>query len=267
MDGPTLLQAERITALCRPDARKMAIEIIAETGSTNADLLARIDALAAPVLLIAEKQTAGRGRAGRTWHASPEASLTFSLAWKFARQTRDLAGLPLAVGVAVAEALASFGWNAALKWPNDVLLDGRKLAGVLIETANRREGDGTWAVIGIGINLAMPEDLAACIGIPASGLDAPIDRHALMAALLDGLCQTFILFDAEGFTPFAERWNARHAHADLPVTIADCGQTAHEGIARGVDESGRLLLDVATGRIAITAGDVSLRIRAGETVS
>src|SRR6185312_6038226 len=164
MDGSTLLQAERIAALRCADARKTAIEIVAETGSTNADLLVRIGGLDGPLLLIAERQTAGRGRAGRTWHASPEASLTFSLAWKFSRQTRDLAGLPLAVGVALAEALAAFGWDAALKWPNDVLLDGRKLAGILIETANRRDGEGAWAVIGIGINLAMPEDLAARIG-------------------------------------------------------------------------------------------------------
>lgn len=267
MNGSTLLQAGRIAALRRKDAQKAAIEIVAETGSTNADLLARIGDLAAPLLLIAEKQTAGRGRAGRAWQSSPEASLTFSLAWKFARQTRDLVGLPLAVGAVLAETLEASGWKAALKWPNDVLLDGRKLAGVLIETASVRDGEGACAVIGIGINLAMPEELAARIGIPAAGLGAPTDRHALMATLLDNLCDACVLFDEESFAPFAERWNRRHAHADAAVMITDRAQTLYEGIARGVDESGRLLLDTPAGCVAVTAGDVSLRARTSEAVS
>ena len=113
-------------------------DFVAETGSTNADLLARAAAstsgLDGPVLLLAGSQTAGRGRAGRSWQSAPDASLTFSLAWKFDRALPQLVGLPLAVGVAIAEALHACGLDARLKWPNDVLLDGRKLAGILIET-------------------------------------------------------------------------------------------------------------------------------------
>jgi BirA family biotin operon repressor/biotin-[acetyl-CoA-carboxylase] ligase len=260
------LQSEFIAALRRPDAHPVTIEGVAETGSTNADLLARIDALAGPLLLVAENQTAGRGRAGRTWHASPEASLTFSLAWKFARPIHGLTGLPLAVGVVISETLMPFGLDASLKWPNDVLLDGRKLAGVLIETAARRD-EGTWAVIGIGVNLAMPESLAARIGSPVAAFGAPVDRHALMAALLDGLCDMLAVFDAEGFAPFTERWNNRHAHAGLGVAIIDHGRNLHEGIAGGVDDNGCLLLDTEQGRIVVTAGDVSLRALVSENIS
>lgn len=235
---------------------------MAETGSTNADLLARLDRLASPVLLVASMQTAGRGRAGRAWHSAPEATLTFSLAWRFGRPLQTLTGLPLAVGVALAETLASFDVEARLKWPNDVLKDGGKLAGILIETAavgSARSG-GIWAVVGIGLNLAMPARLAAQIGRPGAAMATlPIDRNRLMAALLNGLSAMLAEFDGAGFAAFAARWNRLHAYAGRQVVILDGGQALHQGIAAGVDDSGRLLLDTAKGRIAIVAGDVSLR--------
>src|SRR4051794_36823048 len=103
------LSAQRIAVSRRSAALPLDIEVIAETGSTNADLLSRLDSLQAPLLLVAERQTAGRGRAGRSWHSEPGATLTFSLAWKFERPLQALAGLPLAVGVAIAEALGWFG--------------------------------------------------------------------------------------------------------------------------------------------------------------
>ena len=96
------LSRQRLTALCRPAAQQVAIQIVAETGSTNADLLAALDQLSAPALLAAENQTAGRGRAGRTWQSAPGATLTFSLAWKFKRPVHALVGLPLAAGVVIA---------------------------------------------------------------------------------------------------------------------------------------------------------------------
>src|SRR3954471_1030166 len=134
VDMSHALSAQRLAALCRPAAQQVAIEVVAETGSTNADLLARIDGLVTPVLLVAEWQTAGRGRAGRNWQSEAGTGLTFSLAWKFQRPLAELTGLPLAVGVALAEVLALFQVPVQLKWPNDVLKDGGKLAGVLIET-------------------------------------------------------------------------------------------------------------------------------------
>jgi BirA family biotin operon repressor/biotin-[acetyl-CoA-carboxylase] ligase len=239
-------------------ARQVAIEIVDQTGSTNADLLARASSLAGPVLLLARSQTAGRGRAGRPWQSAPGASLTLSLAWKFERALPQLVGLPLAVGVAIADALHACGVDARLKWPNDVLLDERKLAGILIETAAAR--DGIWAIIGIGINLTVPQDLAERIGSPATGLPplaaAPED---LLAALLNTLAQALTEFGIAGLASFTSRWNALHAWTGQQVAVLDHGQARQQGTAIGIDDSGRLLIDSADGRVAVLSGDVTLR--------
>jgi BirA family biotin operon repressor/biotin-[acetyl-CoA-carboxylase] ligase len=240
----------------------VAVEVVHETGSTNADLLARAPTLDAPVLLVAENQTAGRGRAGRSWLSSADGSLTFSLAWHFTGGPQRLLGLPLAVGVALAETLGRLGVQVQLKWPNDLLKDGNKLAGILIET-QAGAGGGIWAVIGIGLNLVMPEDLEQQIGrtVADAAWLARMDRDALMAALLDGLAAMLREFDQAGFAPFCPRWNLRHAWQGATVRIIDRGEVLHEGLAAGVDDGGRLLLDTAGGRITIVAGDVSLRVK------
>ncbi len=261
-DMNSALSIEQINAFCNAEAQRVAMTLVAETGSTNADLLAGIENFAAPQLLIAEAQTAGKGRAGRAWHSEPGATLTFSLAWKFNLPTHALLGLPLAVGVVITEALAQFEVDAGLKWPNDVLLGGKKVAGVLIETAVAKEAarDQVWAVIGIGINIVMPERLAALIGRPvAAASRLQEDRNRVLAALLNGLVDAASLFEAQGFRAFRERWNQRHAYSGQQVVIVDRGQMLHEGRAAGVDDSGRLLLDTSNGQIAVVAGDVSLR--------
>jgi len=241
----------------------VAVEVVGETGSTNADLLARAPGLSAPLLLIAEHQTAGRGRAGRSWLSEPGNALTFSLAWRFEGGLQRLTGLPLAVGVALAETLAALGQPVQLKWPNDVLKDGDKLAGILVETAARTDG-ATWAVIGIGLNLIMPDAMEQRIGRPVAAVPwlARMDRDALMAALLDGLAGALAQFAHGGFAAFAARWNLLHAWQGEAVTLLDRGELLHEGRAAGVDDAGRLLLDTAQGRVAIVAGDVSLRMKA-----
>lgn len=257
------LSTERIVSLRRHAAQHVDVVLVAETGSTNTDLLASLGPEFSPTLLIAEKQTAGRGRSGRAWHSSEGASLTFSLAWKFHCPIQKLVGLPLAIGVALAEALAVFDVYVQLKWPNDVLRDGKKLAGILIETGtvNNPEKEEVWAVIGVGLNLAMPEMLEAAIGEPAA--DAPwlaqMDRSDLMAALLNSMSESLILFENAGFEPFMSRWNKLHAFAGMPVRILDRGQVLHEGLARGVDASGYLMLETGAGPVAVLAGDVSLR--------
>jgi BirA family biotin operon repressor/biotin-[acetyl-CoA-carboxylase] ligase len=249
-------------------AAPITIEVVAETGSTNADLLVRLDGLKGATLLIAECQSAGRGRAGRSWLSAPGASLTFSLAWKFDGPLHKLLGLPLAVGVALADSMIELGVPVTLKWPNDVLKDGAKLAGILIETRSGTSANAaaaTWAVIGIGINLLLPDALEALIERPAACAPwlAQMDRNRLMAALLTHLAQTLTQFEAAGFAAFQHRWNLLHAHQGQQVVIVDRGQIVHEGICCGVDHLGRLLLENAGARIEIVSGDVSLRLKQG----
>lgn len=255
----SILNSGQISALCRPAAGRVAVRVVEETGSTNADLMAALPGLSGPQLLIARHQTAGRGRAGRTWQSEAGKSLTFSLAWKFDRPIHALVGLPLAVGVALGEAFAGLGVEVGLKWPNDVLLQGRKAAGILIESA--AAGAGSWAVIGIGINLSLDTDGLARIDRPAASLAAlaQTDRNLLMATLVSALAESLDIFGQQGLSPFTERWNRLHAYAGQPVVILENGRVLHEGIGAGVDEIGRFLLDTGAGRVAVMAGDVSLR--------
>jgi BirA family biotin operon repressor/biotin-[acetyl-CoA-carboxylase] ligase len=254
------MNAQQIMALSHAG---VAVEVVAETGSTNADLLNRACTLQGPLLLVAEHQTAGRGRAGRSWLSAPGHSLTFSLAWKFEGGVQKLTGLPLAVGTALAETLGRLGQPVQLKWPNDVLKDGDKLAGILVETASADSG-GVWAVIGIGLNLAMPDELEQQIGRSVAAVPwlARMERDTLLAAILDGLAEALRSFEKSGFAAFSARWNLLHGWQGQLVTILDRGEVLHEGLAAGVDDAGRLLLDTESGRMTIVAGDVSLRIKA-----
>ncbi len=267
MSAPVALSGAAIARAAQL-ADHVAIEVVADTGSTNADLLARLDNLSGATLLIAERQSAGRGRAGRSWLSAPGASLTFSLAWKFNGPLHKLLGLPLAVGVALADSMIELGVPVTLKWPNDVLKDGAKLAGILIETRSCTAGNApaaTWAVIGIGINLLLPDALEAQIERPAACAPwlAQMDGNQLMAALLTHLAQALARFDAAGFAAFQQRWNLLHAHQGQEVTIIDRGQVVHEGICCGVDHLGRLLLESGGERLEIVSGDVSLRVKQG----
>ncbi|WP_317201990.1 biotin--[acetyl-CoA-carboxylase] ligase [Janthinobacterium sp.] len=255
-----ILTGAAIGARCAASAAHVAIEVVAETGSTNADLLARAAALPGPTLRIALQQTAGRGRAGRPWLSEPGATLMFSLAWQFKGPLQRLVGLPLAVGVALAETLAALGAPVKLKWPNDLIKDGSKLAGILVET-QVGAGGSVWAVVGLGLNLLMPDKLESAIGRSAAALPwlAQMERNELMAQLLSRLAGALAEFDDTGFAAFSERWNRLHAHQGQAVQILDAGRVLQQGVAAGVDQIGRLLLDTAQGRVEILSGDVSLR--------
>jgi BirA family biotin operon repressor/biotin-[acetyl-CoA-carboxylase] ligase len=258
----TLVSAAAISALCATSASHVAIEAVGETGSTNADLLARLDALSGPLLRVADNQTAGRGRAGRSWLSEPGAALMFSLAWRFQGPLHRMSGLPMAVGVALAETIAGLGVPVQIKWPNDLLRDGSKLAGILVETQADRSDGTIWAVIGVGLNLLMPDALEQQIGrsVASAPWLAQMDRNALMAALLSRLAAVLAEFDATSFAPFVDRWNALHAWHGQDVVLLDDGQVLQQGRAVGVDAIGRLLLDTAAGRVEVLSGDVSLRL-------
>lgn len=259
------LSAQRIGAQLRSSARAIEVRSVAVTGSTNADLLALVGQLAGPTLLIASEQTAGRGRAGRSWQSSAATSLTFSLAWRFARPLRDLMGLPLAVGVALAEALGALNIQIRLKWPNDLLRDGRKVGGVLLETwTDKAPNLQSWVVIGVGLNLQLSAELVSTIQQPVAGLPElmVLERELLVAELVSGLADALLQFEQYGFTWFCQRWNALHAYAAQMVAILDQGQVVQRGRAHGVDANGYLLLETAAGLVPVVAGDVSLRIQA-----
>ena len=249
-----------IAARLGPAARRFDIDILPRCDSTNAVLLSRAQAGApSGTVVVAEEQTAGRGRRGRTWFASPGDSLTFSLLWRFAAGTAP-AGLSLAVGVAVARALHAVGaGETALKWPNDILMQSRKLGGILVELV---ADPPHAAIIGIGINLrlpaGMPEDVrAASAAIAAPG--ATVDVNQVLAALLRELLATLDNFAAGGFGAIRAEWTARHAFQDSLVRLSSDFGPPREGICRGVDSDGALLLEV-DGRVErVLSGEVSLR--------
>ncbi len=266
------LDATRIAGLCAAARQGLAVEVVAATGSTNADLRQRADQLRAPVLLAAELQTAGRGRAGRSWLSAPEDSLCFSLAWRFSGPVARLAGLPLAVGVALADTLRARGYPVTLKWPNDLLLDSAKLGGILVETVASRDAamPGLWAVIGVGLNVranrARDEGVAAPVAALSDAAGESVDRNGLLAALADALVAALALFDVQGLAPFVDRWQRWHAYAGLPVMIVEQGRVLHEGVARGIDAYGCLLIDTGDGVVPVVAGDLSLRPQAAPGV-
>lgn len=230
---------------------------LAECGSTNTEALAHLRDGGGPIIISADRQTAGRGRLGRAWR-SDDAALTFSLARSFPAGL-DLSGLSLAVGCTVADVLDPAGERIRLKWPNDLFLDGAKLGGILIETAPLA-GERRGVVIGIGLNLR-PLPPEADRSAFASGHAAlrTLDPQATAAATLDRLAPALqaLLADFEtlGFAPWQPAFQRRDLAAGQRVRVGD-----QPGIARGVNQRGELLLESATGTAAVTAGELSLRL-------
>lgn len=236
------------------------VDVVDKTGSTNADLLKKANDISKPLLLIAKHQTAGRGRSGRTWHSVSNGVLTFSLAWRMNKSAQELMGISLVVGVAIAEKMIELGVPVKLKWPNDILKDDKKIAGILIESQKTVDA-ATCVVIGVGINLLVPDALEAVIGqsVADSAWLASMDRNQLMAHLLKALTDSIACFLEEGFSAFQLRWNNLNAHAHQTVNIIDNGTIIHTGEILGVDAQAYLQLQTANGRQSIHTGDVSLR--------
>lgn len=247
-----------IAAALGPLAARFDIDVQAECASSNALLLERA-AQGAPsgTVLVAEKQTAGRGRMGRQWLSEPGASLTFSLLWRFPAGTQPH-GLSLAIGVALAEGLEALGVSGlALKWPNDVWREGRKLAGILIELV---PGEINAAVIGIGLNRRLPAHLPEEVRAGAAALDADISGNDLLARLLCSLHGVLGEFGAGGFIALRDRWLDRCAHRDAPVRILSEFAPPVDGQCIGVDVDGALLVETRVCIQRILSGDVSLRM-------
>ncbi|AXE29644.1 biotin--[acetyl-CoA-carboxylase] ligase [Chromobacterium phragmitis] len=241
-------------------AETYTLAVAERTDSTNSQLMARAGNGGLHGLVLAcELQTAGRGRLGRRWQARLGSGLTFSLLWRFERGLAELAGLSLAVGVAIGRALRALGAPVALKWPNDVLLDGRKLAGILIEVSGDALGPAA-AVIGIGLNVADPGEVDQPVAALAHAGVEP-DRNRTLSALLNELAQVLADFDRDGFAPLREEWWALCAHRDAAVRLSFSHGEPVDGMAIGVADNGALQVKTAQGVRTFHIGEVSLRER------
>lgn len=268
-----LIEPERLKALLGDASGRFDVDSLAECESTNTELLARAERGApSGSVLVADRQTAGRGSRGRSWLASPEASLTFSVLWRFGGGLERMSGLSLAVGVAVVEALEACGASGVkLKWPNDILHEGAKLGGILVELHSEVRDDGygeanaAMAVIGIGLNLRLPDHIGEGDGfvLPPAALERVIsplpERHSLFAQLLIALARVFDRFACDGFGALREQWQARHAWQGSPVRLLRDGCVLKEGICLGADDDGALLVRTEDGVERCLSGDLSIR--------
>ena len=252
--------AEALWQAIEPLLPGFSVEILPELASTNTELMRRARlGRADPLLLVAERQTAGRGRLGRTWSShgegqapEPHASLTFSLGLPLAPS--DWSGLSLAVGLAVASSLHA---DVQLKWPNDLWVAGRKLGGILIETVT--VADVRYAVIGIGLNIRLPveQDLRT----PAAALREllpEVNAAQALARMAMPVVQTVLRFASTGFAPLRKAYQSRDLLLGREVVCTD----GTEGVACGVDEGGALMLQTAQGLQKISSAEVSVRPRA-----
>lgn len=264
--GLDLLCEEGIRECLSAEAAALAadVRVMPLVDSTNAELL-RASALPERrgIACTAEQQQAGRGRRGRHWVSPFARNVYLSVAWEFAQGAAALEGLSLAAGVCVARALVASGMpEPQLKWPNDVLYDGRKAGGILIEMTGDAAGPAR-AVLGVGINVSMPRATAAGIDQPWTDLatvaaTALPQRSALVAELLNTLLPMLAAFEAVGFAAWREAWGSLDAYAGKPVTVT-IGAQRLAGIDRGVNERGALLLETASGLVPVHGGEVSLR--------
>jgi len=261
------LDAERIRAqLADVRTHVRDLQALWSIPSTNASLLARTDLpVGSADVLLAEYQTAGRGRRGRHWLAPPGGAICLSLSWNFPQVPPDLGALGLAIGVCALRALQPrVQQKLTLKWPNDLLADGRKLGGILIEL--RAESSGpAYVVVGVGINVvlgaALLEAIAAtgvtAIDLKSAGAD-PVPRNAMVGDLVSAIVPGLRTFEREGLRPFAEAWSRADALAGRAVHVLS-GNERIEGIARGIDPGGALLVETAQGPRRFLSGDVSIR--------
>lgn len=253
-----LLNRERITALVQCPQ----LELISVIDSTNQHLLNQIGQLPNGAVCLAEYQYSGRGRRGRQWQSPFGSNLYLSTYWRLDAGVAAAMGLSLVVGVAIAEALQQFGApDIRVKWPNDLYYHDQKLAGILVEMTGQA-GGAAHLVIGMGLNIAMPAvatDMidqawtnlsAACVSLPS--------RNILAATLISRIHQTLMEYEDVGLSGFTERWNKIDNFLNRPVKLL-IGERVIEGIARGINEQGALLLETDDGVTAYVGGEISLR--------
>jgi BirA family biotin operon repressor/biotin-[acetyl-CoA-carboxylase] ligase len=250
MIAPTPWPAEAIWEQVYPLLPDFTVEVLPEIDSSNSELMRRARAgQHEATLLVAERQTAGRGRMGRVWQSQPGDSLTFSLSLSIA--PRDWSGLSLAVGLSLAESLHP---GVQLKWPNDLWFEDRKLGGILVEAASM--GGRSQVVVGVGLNIR--PRLAHGLNTPPAALSEllpALTAPTAMARVALPLIQTLLQFEHEGFSPLQAQFESRDVLKGRRVHTSD-GQ---EGLALGVSRSGALLLQTDTGLQEIHSAEISVR--------
>jgi BirA family biotin operon repressor/biotin-[acetyl-CoA-carboxylase] ligase len=229
------------------------VRVLERCGSTNAVLLKERKG---GLLLAAEEQTAGRGRRGRRWYSARGNGVTFSLSRTMRRPLREIAGLSLVAGVAVARALRTLGVQAALKWPNDVVVGEAKLGGILVETrGNERE---ILAVIGVGINCRRDAALERRLRRPLASLDQfiAVDRNRILERVAASLAEALQVFESRGLEALRREWEAMDAHAGARLRVRLADGRVLTGVARGLDGDGGLQLETSSGLRAVRSGRV-----------
>jgi BirA family biotin operon repressor/biotin-[acetyl-CoA-carboxylase] ligase len=248
-------------------AEAYAIHVLDSVESTNTALMAAaLDGAPDGTLICAEHQQSGKGRRGRQWHSVVGGSLTFSVLWRFETGLQSLAGLSLAVGLAVARAVNRHSRHPArLKWPNDVLVDYRKLAGILVEVQGDMHGSA-FAVAGIGLNVRLNEaqrDAVDQAVIDLAEMGVTVGRNQLLADCLQELQAVLTLFRRDGFAALREDWVALDAYAGRTVALSLPNAGSVRGVASGVDETGAFLLRDAQSNLSpYSGGEISLRLGA-----
>nr|WP_298147475.1 bifunctional biotin--[acetyl-CoA-carboxylase] ligase/biotin operon repressor BirA [uncultured Pseudomonas sp.] len=241
------------------------VTVLSSVDSTNTEAMRRLaQGYVAPFVVLAEQQQAGRGRRGRNWVSPFAENLYYSLVLRISGGMRQVEGLSLVVGLALLQALRDSGMGSVgLKWPNDLLADGRKIAGILLELSGD-PADVCHVVIGIGINVNMLVADKAPIDQPWTSMRAElgryIDRNALVVALNLQLAVYLQRHQAQGFASLKDEWQSNHLWQGRMVTLM-AGSQAIEGEVLGVDSSGAIRLRVAGKEQAFSGGELSLRLK------
>lgn len=237
------------------------VAVLPVIDSTNQYLLDRIGTLQSGDACVAEYQQAGRGRRGRKWFSPFGANLYLSMYWRLEQGPAAAIGLSLVIGIVMAEVLRDLGASQVrVKWPNDLYLQDRKLAGILVELTGKT-GDAAQIVIGAGINLAMRQVESDVINqgwINLQEAGIAIDRNTLAARLINELRAALELFEQEGLTPYLSRWEKLDNFINRPVKLI-IGDKEIVGISRGIDTQGALLLEQDGAVKAWMGGEISLR--------
>jgi BirA family transcriptional regulator, biotin operon repressor / biotin---[acetyl-CoA-carboxylase] ligase len=242
------------------------LEVFEEVDSTNHLLMKRLGSDTGPTVLCAEYQSSGKGRRGRAWSAAPGGGLMFSLSWRFERPVGELGGLSLVTGLALIRALSRHsGHSLQLKWPNDIVANFRKLAGILVEIQGEATGPAA-AVIGVGVNLSLPKVMRSEISqgvVDMAELGWTTRRNELLVDCIAQIVSMLKAFDKSGFAPYIEEWHQWHAYQGKDVSLMLPDGTTDSGRVIGVDASGALLVEDETGTARrYSCGEVTLRPRA-----